>query len=109
MDKETPQPGQRWRDFKGSEYVIIATAHHSAFNEQLVIYAKEFQYLPIIAQHTKTLKKLFIRSLKQDVKAFAAEAEDIATAKACPLDIFMEILSSPSGTQSSNYYRFERV
>lgn len=27
MNRETPQPGERWRHFKGGEYVVIAIAY----------------------------------------------------------------------------------
>ena len=36
--KEYPQPGEKWRHYKGGKYEIVCMCNHTDTNEVLVIY-----------------------------------------------------------------------
>lgn len=126
-----PQPGERWRHFKGGEYVIVAIAYSLTPSKKLlperryVIYSKT-EHKWETRLETKTFDTesptvfdlcqsgssepnhaLFLLTPTNEVWHPSDKTEETVWAR--PLDNFMGIVSRPYGQQSSNYYRFERI
>ncbi len=104
---------------------MIAIAHYSAIyfddKAEVVVYAKDWIDIVnelatgfnFIAQDTETgdlyevtkeSDKWYLRPAVNPITDKATERKPIAWAR--PLDNFMDIVSSPYGTESSNCYRF---
>jgi hypothetical protein len=108
--RELPQPGEKWRHFKGGEYWVIAIAHYSAIyfddKAEVVVYAKDWidilnelaSGFNFIAQDTETgdlyevtkeSDKWYLRPAVNPITYKVTERKPIAWA--CPLDNFMSM------------------
>lgn len=132
IDRQHPQPGERYRHFKGNEYNVIAIAHlftspHNpvpAILKSRVVYSRELTNLAVgqeylvfdtessqtftLTQHGANPEQALFMLVPCGAKW---REEDVSgeTIWARPLTNFMEILSSGEGEAVSNYYRFEKV
>jgi hypothetical protein len=112
ISRDTPKPGEKWRHFKGGEYVVYGIAH-TASDEAFVVYSKNDDWISFVAQHTEEDTKFLIEPtpdgaynatpFPKDSKG--SKAESVAWAR--PLDNFMDIIAGLD--TGLDYYRFERI
>lgn len=131
MNRELPQPGERWQHFKGGEYVIVTIAYLLTPSRKLLSERRYVIYSKTAHEWDMRLEaKVFdtesptVFDLRQSGSSEPAQALFLLTATnevwhpndkteetiwARPLNNFMGIVSSPYGELASNYYRFERI
>jgi hypothetical protein len=124
--RELPQPGEKWRHFKGGEYVVIAIAHLDEESFNRVVYSKTprgvmglTEYWQVFDTESDSVfwlsrskcwnERLSVFFLAERSAKWEESQVNDRTLWARPLDNFMGIVSSPHGTESSNCYRFERI